>query len=32
MAAEYGITREDVLASLGYAAQVLASEQVRAIW
>jgi uncharacterized protein (DUF433 family) len=31
VASEYGITREDVLAALGYAAQVLASEQVRAV-
>jgi uncharacterized protein (DUF433 family) len=31
VASEYGITGEDVLATLGYAAQVLASEQVRAV-
>lgn len=31
VASEYGITREDVLAARGYAAQVLASEQVRAV-
>ena len=31
VASEYGITREDVLAALGYAAQVLAFEQVRAV-
>ena|ERR1700677_3890455 len=31
VATEYGITREDVLAALGYAARVLSSEQVRAI-
>jgi uncharacterized protein (DUF433 family) len=31
VATEYGITREDVLAALGYAAHVLSSEQVRAI-
>ena len=31
VASEYGITREDVFAALGYAAQVLASEQVRAV-
>ena len=28
---EYAITREDVLAALGYAAQVLANDQVRAV-
>jgi uncharacterized protein (DUF433 family) len=31
VASEYGITREDVLAALAYAAQVPASEQVRAV-
>ncbi len=31
VADEYAITREDVLAALGYAAQVLATDQVRAI-
>jgi uncharacterized protein (DUF433 family) len=31
VATEYGIMREDVLAALGYAARLLASEQVRAI-
>lgn len=31
VATEYGITREDVLAALGYAAHVLSSEQVRAV-
>jgi uncharacterized protein (DUF433 family) len=31
VAEEYGITREDVLAALTYAATVLASEQVRAV-
>jgi uncharacterized protein (DUF433 family) len=31
VAVEYAITREDVLAALGYAAQVLATDQVRAV-
>jgi uncharacterized protein (DUF433 family) len=31
VAEEYGITREDVLAALAYAAKVLAAEQVRAV-
>jgi uncharacterized protein (DUF433 family) len=31
VAEEYGITRDDVLAALAYAATVLASEQVRAV-
>jgi len=31
VASEYGITREDVLAALAYAAQVLSMEQVRAV-
>lgn len=31
VADEYGITRDDVLAALAYAAKVLASEQVRAV-
>jgi uncharacterized protein (DUF433 family) len=31
VADEYAITREDVLAALGYAAQVLATDQVRAV-
>jgi uncharacterized protein (DUF433 family) len=31
VAEEYGITREDVLGALAYAATVLASEQVRAV-
>jgi uncharacterized protein (DUF433 family) len=31
VAAEYAISREDVLAALGYAAQVLATDQVRAV-
>jgi len=31
VATEYGITREDVLAALGYAAHVLSTEQVRAV-
>jgi uncharacterized protein (DUF433 family) len=31
VAEEYGITREDVLAALAYAATVLALEQVRAV-
>jgi uncharacterized protein (DUF433 family) len=31
VAEEYGITRDDVLAALAYAAKVLAAEQVRAV-
>jgi uncharacterized protein (DUF433 family) len=31
VADEYGITRDDVLAALAYAANVLAAEQVRAV-
>jgi uncharacterized protein (DUF433 family) len=31
VADEYGITRNDVLAALSYAARVLAAEQVRAV-
>ena len=31
VASEYGITRDDVLAALAYAAQVLATDQVRAV-
>jgi uncharacterized protein (DUF433 family) len=31
VAEKYGITREDVLAALAYAATVLSSEQVRAV-
>ena len=31
VADEYGITRDDVLAALAYAAKVLAAEQVRAV-
>ena len=31
VAEEYGITRDDVLAALSYAAKVLAAEQVRAV-
>jgi len=31
VADEYGITRDDVLAALAYAANVLATEQVRAV-
>jgi len=31
VADEYGITRDDVLAALAYAARVLATEQVRAV-
>jgi len=31
VAEEYGISREDVLAALAYAARVLAAEQVRAV-
>jgi uncharacterized protein (DUF433 family) len=31
VADEYGVTREDVLAVLGYAARVLAAEEIRAI-
>jgi uncharacterized protein (DUF433 family) len=31
VAEEYGLTREDVLASLSYAARTLAEDQIRAI-
>ncbi len=31
VAAEYGITREDVLAALAYAAKTVADEQIRAV-
>jgi len=31
VAGEYGVTREDVLATLAYAARVVASEDVRAV-
>jgi uncharacterized protein (DUF433 family) len=31
VAAEYGLTREDVLAALAYAAHMLAAEEVRAV-
>ncbi len=31
VAAEFGITREDVLAALAYAAKTVADEQIRAV-